>query len=84
MNLGIGPREEWVGGEFDFRLGGSTIVSENCVRIDCRRLLFCSDSSTYLLCLLLVLCSVGSRVRPSSSAVSCASASVLRWSRTCQ
>ena len=22
MNLGIGPREEWVGGEFAFRLGG--------------------------------------------------------------
>ena len=72
-----------MGGEFDFRLGGSTIVSENCVCIDCRRLLFCSDLSTYLLCVRLVLCSDGSRVRPSLSAVSCASASVFRWSRTC-
>ena len=60
------------------------LFSENCVCIDCRRLLFCSGSSTYLLCVRLVLCSAGSRVRPSSSAVSCASASVLRWSRTCQ
>ena len=83
MNLGIGPREEWVGGEFDFYLGGLTIVSEKSVRCVCRRILFCSVLSPYLLCVRLVLCSVGSRVRPSSSAVSYASASVLRWSRTC-
>ena len=68
MNLGIGPREEWVGGEFDFRLGCSTV---------CFREEFALRLSTFLsafgfvdvsfVCLAGFLVLMVSRVRPSCS-----------------
>ena len=43
MNLGIGPRDEWVGGEFAFRLGGfdSRFVGIVCVVDVSECILFC-------------------------------------------
>ena len=54
MNVGIGPREEWVSGEFAFCLGGfgSTFVGIMCVAFR-RRICVRSVSSTYLLSFLL-------------------------------